>query len=978
MDPGKELDVYANARGLCRLCGQTQTHRKVGKFLKRLRNDWRPLTVQDEESGRYLVYKGYCIQPTCYSLDQAKVKLGETPERRASDSGSTASLRMSSRLPGHPSSPLKAKARRNSGRASDMSSTLSFTSAWNGSDEEGSHGRMSLVSGLTMSSRFDVPASVDATSNKASALSLQDAIEAFLVDPKQNVLDLSGIQLSDGKISTVRKSLQDQRLSNRKLNTLLAERCKLNDTRLTKLAESLMEGSFPLSKLVLRSNILESVQGLISLLQSSTHLRELNLSKNRLGDDGVRTVFSALVANTSTPIAKLDLSSNQIWTLSDSVVAFLSSNQTLETLHLENNFLRDAGVALVARAIAKNADTALHTLCLDNNAFGYLASRSLSNMLVKNTSIRALRIGTNELGDREGKILLKALGTNTTLQEVSGLYANRIESKELLTSIEICLKERAEEQLSNAIVPVNSESANQDSITEITFCDEADDLECISPVSAGLAEEETTKKTSAVELNIDEYCASSNSSACSEDDEMSDVNSTDMPWIETFEQVPEALNISLSNIEPATDVPDASIRSSGFRTALEALNLTSPSQHLRLVPGSRQGVGELTTVCLSASGQEQDGFETVALPLSEMKASDFEATDIGVEVSFDETRFNTSTVELETEKRTPPTRFELENAIESCKEAISDLKRHDDRASKREQKRTKKRLETLVSLRSSMPTKQELEQKVYELDSALMKINGARDTAGSRRQQLEADRSKYQELLDAEIRSETAYDKGRNKAHVNAKQPQSLGHASQTVLFQHEGNKQAPSYRLTLFQAAPLSFVDQKSGVRHNFPLLDFEYESRVLKQSLKDAERMGMCIEVEKEIATTDRLSAFFAQGGRRVLHLSCHGHPSWLALENGFGDMQPLFVEDLRGFIAAGGTSIDFVFISACHSLPAGRAFLEAGVRHVVCAKQDSKFRDEACAEFTRCFYRALACKKTLKQAFKMAREAVRYVRT
>jgi hypothetical protein len=180
--------------------------------------------------------------------------------------------------------------------------------------------------------------------------------------------------------------------------------------------------------------------------------------------------------------------------------------------------------------------------------------------------------------------------------------------------------------------------------------------------------------------------------------------------------------------------------------------------------------------------------------------------------------------------------------------------------------------------------------------------------------------------------------------------------------------------RLALFQSAPLGYVDEKTNTQHTIPLLDFDYEACVLKQSLRDAERIGAKIEIEIHAATTDRFSAFFAQGGSRVLHISCHGHPDYLALENGCGDMQALPVEDLRRFIAIGGGNLQVVFVSACFSRRAGEAFIAAGIKHVVCCRQDQKFRDVAAAEFAKNFYRALACKKSLRQAFYLAKEAVR----
>ncbi|KAL3921410.1 MAG: hypothetical protein SGILL_002760 [Bacillariaceae sp.] len=191
----------------------------------------------------------------------------------------------------------------------------------------------------------------------------------------------------------------------------------------------------------------------------------------------------------------------------------------------------------------------------------------------------------------------------------------------------------------------------------------------------------------------------------------------------------------------------------------------------------------------------------------------------------------------------------------------------------------------------------------------------------------------------------------------------------------------APSYEqdadaedgvLTVFQSAPLAYVHPNSRRKYSFPLIDFDYESQLLTQSLGDTNRIGTKVRVETEIATVDRLSSFFALGGRKVLHLSCHGHPEYLLLENGYGSAHPLLTQDLKKFVSK--AELDLVFVSACYSRSAGEAFIKAGVKHVVCCRQDSfNARDEAAVEFSKHFYRALACRKPLQEAFDLAKASV-----
>lgn len=76
---GDALLEYAQQKGLCPKCVQHVTHKRIRKRLGMLRYtfEWIPLTVTDEQAGNYTVYKGYCLQPTCYTLEEAQIKLGE-------------------------------------------------------------------------------------------------------------------------------------------------------------------------------------------------------------------------------------------------------------------------------------------------------------------------------------------------------------------------------------------------------------------------------------------------------------------------------------------------------------------------------------------------------------------------------------------------------------------------------------------------------------------------------------------------------------------------------------------------------------------------------------------------------------------------------------------------------------------------------------------------------------------------------------
>lgn len=91
---GEALLEYAQQKGLCPKCVQHVTHKRVRKKVGMLRYtfEWIPLTFTDELAGNYTVYKGYCLQPTCFTLEEAQNLLGEHQRLRISRSASRGRL----------------------------------------------------------------------------------------------------------------------------------------------------------------------------------------------------------------------------------------------------------------------------------------------------------------------------------------------------------------------------------------------------------------------------------------------------------------------------------------------------------------------------------------------------------------------------------------------------------------------------------------------------------------------------------------------------------------------------------------------------------------------------------------------------------------------------------------------------------------------------------------------------------------------
>jgi len=173
-----------------------------------------------------------------------------------------------------------------------------------------------------------------------------------------------------------------------------------------------------------------------------------------------------------------------------------------------------------------------------------------------------------------------------------------------------------------------------------------------------------------------------------------------------------------------------------------------------------------------------------------------------------------------------------------------------------------------------------------------------------------------------------------------------------------------------MLYSAPLVWRDEKDDA-YPIDMLDFEAERDLIFESLKETSRS---IEVRTEAATADNFSTLVLLGCR-ALHYSGHGHPDYLAFEDGRGEAHPIDPETLRELFASGGpSSVQLVFVSACHSRKAGESFAEAGVPHVVCIRLEEPVYDLAARKFARTFYLALAAGRTVQQAFDSGRASVK----
>jgi Ran GTPase-activating protein (RanGAP) involved in mRNA processing and transport len=143
---------------------------------------------------------------------------------------------------------------------------------------------------------------------------------------------------------------------------------------------------------------------------TNTTLQEINLSKNRISDEGVSNLASSLEKNTT--ITSLDLSDNNITYKGASALAeiIFENTNNLQKLILSKNRISDKGASFLASSLQET--NSITSLDLSSNNIGYTGASSLAKMIFLNTALKELHVEDNDLTENGRKEIREALQNN--------------------------------------------------------------------------------------------------------------------------------------------------------------------------------------------------------------------------------------------------------------------------------------------------------------------------------------------------------------------------------------------------------------------------------------------------------------------------------------------------------------------------------------------------------------------------------------
>ena len=170
-------------------------------------------------------------------------------------------------------------------------------------------------------------------------------------------------------------------------------------------------------------------------LMTGEHIKliTLKLSLNKIGDDGVKSLSSALM-NENNKLTTLDVRFNSIGVdgIKSLSTALMNENNKVMLLNLSNNNIGDEGARCLSTALMSE-NNKVATLKLSGNNIGADGARSLSLVLMnENNKVTILDLASTKVGDDGVKSLSTALMNEKNKVTLLNLWNNDIGTQSLV------------------------------------------------------------------------------------------------------------------------------------------------------------------------------------------------------------------------------------------------------------------------------------------------------------------------------------------------------------------------------------------------------------------------------------------------------------------------------------------------------------------------------------------------------------------
>lgn len=260
--------------------------------------------------------------------------------------------------------------------------------------------------------------------------------EAILSSPNLVVLKLPYNNIGDDGASIIASAISiEVGKQHHGLSVLDLGFNYVGDTGCGSIALHCIAGNTNLQSLCLTGNQFssEGVSALAASILHGTGLRNLHLSLNNIGPNGIKDISSAITknesrihqllasgnidSNTIRPMEELHLGSTAMTSEGLSAISLMVLfNSSLRTLTLCNNNLDDQDLMLLSQAITQNnKQMPLESLSLSFNLITCQGVECLMNALWGSTTLRELKLDNNKMKDR-GTQLCAVVLTSVDLQ----------------------------------------------------------------------------------------------------------------------------------------------------------------------------------------------------------------------------------------------------------------------------------------------------------------------------------------------------------------------------------------------------------------------------------------------------------------------------------------------------------------------------------------------------------------------------------